>query len=51
MTHNTTLESASTQESTPRTEAESFTPLSFLRFALTLIFFWALTCWVLLALL
>lgn len=51
MTPNTTLESPPTQDASPRTEAEPFTPLSFLRFALTLIIFWALACWVLLGLL
>lgn len=51
MTRNTTLESPHAQDTSPRTEAEPFTPLTFLRFALTLIFFWALACWVLLGLL
>ena len=34
-------------EEQERAQAERFTPLSFLRFALTLILVWALVCWVL----
>lgn len=51
MTPNTTLEPPPAQDTSPRAEAELFTPLSFLRFALTLIVVWALVCWVQLALL
>lgn len=50
MTTDATLEAPAPQENAARTEAEPFTPLSFLRFALTLIVVWALLCWVLLAL-
>jgi hypothetical protein len=51
MTNPATLEAPAPQESEARTDAEPFTPLRFLRFALTLIVVWALLCWVLLALL
>ncbi|MFZ4289567.1 hypothetical protein [Variovorax sp. HJSM1_2] len=51
MTPNTTTESLPAQDAAPRTEAEPFTPLGFLRFALSLTIFWALACWVLLGLL
>ena len=44
-----TLEPAQVEaeEEQERAQAERFTPLSFLRFALTLILVWALVCWVL----